>query len=142
MPLSAYADRSHFKLYLFDIGLLRRLARLPASAILEKSPVYTEFKGALVENYVLNELVAINGDIPYYWRSGNQAEVDFLAQVGEKIIPVEVKASTNLRSRSLAEYRKKYDPEVAVRTSLANLKCEEGLLNLPLYLLFAIKGLL
>jgi len=142
MPLSAYADRSHFKLYLFDIGLLRRLARLPASAILEKSPVYTEFKGALVENYVLNELIAINGDIPYYWRSGNQAEVDFLAQVGEKIIPVEVKASTNLRSRSLAEYRKKYDPEIAVRTSLANLKCEEGLLNLPLYLLFAIKGLL
>ena len=142
MPLSAYADRSHFKLYLADIGLLRRMARLPAAVILEESPAYTEFKGALVENYVLNELIAINGDIPYYWRSGNQAEVDFLTQTGEQIIPVEVKASTNLRSRSLAEYRKKYSPDIAVRASLANLKREEGLLNLPLYLLFALKQML
>ena len=142
MPLSAYADRSHFKLYLADIGLLRRMARLPAAVILEESPAYTEFKGALVENYVLTELIGINGDIPYYWRSGNQAEVDFLTQTGEQIIPVEVKASTNLRSRSLAEYRKKYSPEIAIRTSLANLKREEGLLNLPLYLLFALKQML
>lgn len=142
MPLSTYADRSHFKLYLSDIGLLRRMARLPAAEILEESPAYKEFKGALVENYVLNELIAINGDTPYYWRSGNQAEVDFLTQVKEKIIPVEVKAATNLRSRSLAEYRKKFGPDIAVRASLANLKREEGLLNLPLYLLFTLKDLL
>ncbi len=142
MPLSAYADRSHFKLYMADIGLLRRIARLPTTVILEKSTAYSEFKGALVENYVLNELIGINGDIPYYWRSGNQAEVDFLIQIEEQIIPLEVKASTNLRSRSLAEYRKKYNPEIAVRTSLANLKGEEGLLNLPLYILFALKRLL
>ncbi len=142
MPLSAYADRNHFKLYLADIGLLRRMARLPAAIILEESPAYTEFKGALVENYVLSELITINGYFPYYWRSGNQAEVDFLTQIGEKIIPVEVKASINLRSRSLAEYRKKYSPEIAIRTSLANLKREEGLLNLPLYLLFALRRLI
>ncbi len=69
------------------------------------------------------------------------SKVDFLTQVGEKVIPVEVKASTNLRSRSLAEYRKRYSPEIAIRASLANLKREEGLLNLPLYLLFALKRL-
>lgn len=142
MPLSVYANRSHFKLYLADIGLLRRMARLPATAIFEERPLFSEFKGVLAENFVLNELININGDVPYYWRSGNQAEVDFLAQVEEQIIPVEVKASTNLRSRSLAEYRKKFNPEIAVRTSLANLKREERLLNLPLYLLFALKRLL
>jgi len=142
MPLSAYADRSHFKLYLADTGLLRRMARLPASVILEESPAYSEFKGALVENYGLNELIGISGETPYYWKSGNQAEVDFLTQIGEQIIPVQVKASTNLKSRSLAEYRKKYSPEIAIRTSLANLKREEGLLNLPLYLLFALKRFL
>lgn len=142
LPLSSYSNPGYFKLYMADIGLLRRMSRLPASSIFEDSTLYTEFKGALTENYVLTELVNLLEDVPYYWKSGNTAEVDFVSQFGDKIVPIEVKASTNVRARSLAVYREKYNPEISVRTSLLNLKKDNDLLNIPLYLLWAIKSLI
>lgn len=142
LPLSAYANSNYFKLYLADVGLLRRMSKLPAASIFEDAKLYTEFKGALTENYVLNELVNLTGDAPYYWRSGNTAEVDFVAQLDGKIVPIEVKASTNVRSRSLNVYRSRYMPEVSARTSLLNLKRDDGLLNIPLYLIWAIENII
>ncbi len=135
-PLSAYLDQRAFKLFLADIGLLRRLAGLPGSVILDGNPLYSEFKGALTENFVLNELLCILGDVPCYWTSGNLAEVDFIFQFHDSILPLEVKASMNVRSRSLAAYREKYRPHLVLRTSLMPYKAEDGLLNIPLYLLW------
>ena len=119
-----------------DAGLLRKMAQLPASSILEKSAFYTEFKGAMAENYVLSELMNMSGNIPYYWKSGNTAEVDFIVQLKDKIIPIEVKASTNVKSRSLSVYQEKYKPGISVRISMRNLKKNNGLLNIPLYMIW------
>lgn len=142
IPLSAYSNIGFFKLYLSDVGLLRRMSRLPVSSIFEDSKLYTEFKVALTENYVLSELVNLHGDVPFYWKSGNTAEVDFVAQFDEKIVPVEIKASTNVKARSLGVYREKYMPEVSVRTSMLNLRKGDGLLNIPLYMLWIIEKLI
>lgn len=142
MPLSAYSNSNYFKLYLSDVGLLRRMSKLPATAIYEDSKLYSEFKGALTENYVLNELVILTGDVPYYWKSGNTAEVDFVVQLDEKIVPIEVKASTNVKARSLNVYREKYLPEVSARISMLNLKKDGGLLSIPLYMIWDIKKLM
>lgn len=138
LPLSAYADPGYFKLYVTDTGLLRRMSKLPASAIFEQTPSYVEFKGALTENFVLTELISTSDETSYYWRSGNTAEVDFVIQQNEKIIPVEVKSSTNVRARSLAEYQKKNNPELAIKVSLRSFHQEESLIHLPLYLLFIL----
>jgi len=132
MPLSSYADFSYFKLYMVDIGLLRKMSRLPAAAFLENNGVFKEFKGAVAENYVLCELVNKNGDVPFYWKSGNTAEVDFVIQSGVDIVPVEVKAADNVRARSLTEYSKKYSPNKVVITSLKN----NGGNFVPLYMLW------
>ncbi|MFZ2956188.1 MAG: AAA family ATPase [Candidatus Ozemobacteraceae bacterium] len=142
IPLSAYSNQKYFKVYMSDIGLLRRMSRLPAGLLFEESALYSEFKGALAENYVLGELVSLHGDVPYYWKSGNTAEVDFIAQFDEKIVPIEVKASTNVKSRSLGVYRDKYKPEVSIRTSRLNLKKDDGLLSIPLYMLWVIEKLI
>jgi len=142
IPLSAYSNQSYFKLYMSDIGLLRRMSRLPATAIFAESSLYSEFKGALTENFVLSELINLQGDVPYYWKSGNTAEVDFIAQFGERIVPIEVKAATNVKSRSLRVYREKYKPEISVRTSMLNLKKDDGLVNIPLYMIWALGKML
>ena len=142
IPLSAYSNHNFFKIYLADVGLLRKMSGLPAAAIYEDSLLYSEFKGALTENYVLAELVNLLGDVPNFWKSGNTAEVDFVAQFKNAIIPIEVKASTSVKSRSLGVYREKYKPGIAVRTSMLNLKEDQGLLSLPLYLLWAAEKLL
>jgi len=139
MPLSAYSDPSYFKLYLADTGLLRRMSRLPASSIFKDSALYTEFKGAMTENFVLNELINLHGEVPFYWKSGNTAEVDFIVQLEERIFPIEVKASTNVKSRSLGVYREKYKPEISIRSSLKDFKTDEGLLNIPLYLIWNVE---
>lgn len=140
IPLSAYSNEGYFKLYLSDIGLLRRMSKLPAALIFEDSKLYIEFKGALTENYVLNELINLQSDVPYYWKSGNTAEVDFVVQFDEKIVPIEVKASVNVKARSLSVYREKYTPQVSIRTSMLNLKKDDGLLNIPLYMLWATES--
>ena len=142
MPLSSYADASSFKVYLCDVGLLRRLARLPAQIVLDASEIYTEFKGAMTENYVLNELVKSVDPSPYYWTSGNSAEVDFVIQKDIHIIPVEVKAEENVKACSLAEYRKKYQPEFSVKTSMRNETNGSEILNIPLYMMASLENFL
>ena len=107
MPLSSYADDAAFKLYMADVGILRKLSRLPYEVVLDATPTYREFKGALTENFVLGELIK-SGTAPeddvYYWSSGNMAEVDFVLQCGADIVPIEVKSEKNVKARSLAEY--------------------------------------
>jgi len=134
LPLSAYDDLSAFKLYLLDVGLLRRLALLDPIAITEGNRLFSEFKGALTENYVLESLVQAFEGLPRYWTSGNQAEVDFLIQYQNDIIPIEVKSDENVRSKSLFQFRKAYSPRVSIRYSLQNLKNDDGLLNIPLFM--------
>ena len=134
IPLTAYDDLNAFKLYLLDVGLLRRLARLTPMAYAEGSRLFTEFKGAMLENYILQSLVAQFNDIPRYWSSGNLAELDFILQVENEIIPVEVKSDENVKSRSLNLYHQKYHPTLRLRYSLKNLQYREGLLNIPHFL--------
>jgi len=134
IPLSAYDDLSAFKLYGFDVGLVRRMARLSPMAYAEGNRLFTEFKGALTENYILQSLVTQFGDVPRYWTSGNTAEVDFIIQDGNRVIPIEVKSDENVKSRSLTLYHQKYGPELRIRYSLRNLHFADGLLNIPHFL--------
>lgn len=139
IPLSSYADDTSFKLYMCDVGILRKLSKLPYEVILDATPHYREFKGSLTENFVLCELVKLGDDSLYYWASGNCAEVDFVLQCGSEIVPVEVKAEKNVKARSLAEYRKKYCPKYAVKTSMKNDTTGAEVLNIPLYLIAALR---
>jgi len=120
-PLSAYANHTFFKLYLVDVGLLRRMANLPPPALLGKTDSYREFKGAMAENYVCCELKKIYQDNIYYWTAegSGKAEVDFIVQDDIHIIPVEVKSGSAGRARSLGQYRTKFNPEKYVLTSLS-----------------------
>ncbi len=143
IPLSMYADASYFKIYLADVGLLRKMSKFPAAALLSSSPLAADMRGALTENYVQSEVMNVTGEVPYFWRSERTAEVDFLVQDGEKIVPIEVKAGKNTRAKSLQEYRKKFSPEIAVRISLqaaARHDDENGtLIEMPLYLIWIWK---
>jgi predicted AAA+ superfamily ATPase len=143
IPLKAYEDLKAFKLYHLDVGLLRVMSELPPAAILDGFKIFEEFKGALTEQFVLSELAGkrfIRGI--YYWTSAATAEVDFVFADGKNIYPVEVKAGENLRSRSLKVYRERYEPTLSIRTSLSNLRLEEGLLNIPLFALFHLENCL
>lgn len=137
MPLAAYADRTYFKLYVSDVGLLRKMAGLPADAVKATLDAYREFKGALAENYALTEMLNLDFDQLFYWKSANTAEVDFVTQYNGLIVPVDVKAGRN-RARSLMEYRKKYAPEISIKTSLENISGKE-VKNIPLYMLWRLK---
>lgn len=134
IPLAAYDDLTAFKIYLPDVGVLRRLSLLDPVAITEGNRLFTEFKGSLTENFVLSGLLSQFEVVPRYWRSGNTAEVDFLIQHENTIIPVEVKSDENVRSKSLAFYRKEYHPPLSIRFSLRNLKLDNGLINIPLFM--------
>jgi len=134
LPVFAYKNTAVFKLYLLDIGLLRKLFMLDASTIIKGNSLFTEFKGVLSENFVLNSLIQQFGYEPVFWSSGNQAEIEFLLQEENAIIPVEVKSAASVKSRSLSEYRKTYSPSVSLRYSLKNLTFDDGLLNIPLFM--------
>ena len=142
LPISAYDDLSAFKIYSLDVGILRRLSQLDPVAISEGNRLFTEFKGALTENFVLNCLLRQFETIPRYWASGNRAELDFLVQYQNEILPVEVKSDENIRSKSMAFYRKEYAPEISLRYSLRNLKYDNGVLNIPLFMADFTKKLL
>jgi predicted AAA+ superfamily ATPase len=135
LPLSAYDDLSAFKVYSLDVGILRRMSNLDPGAIVEGNRLLTEFKGALTENFVLQSLTSQFETQPRYWSSGNKAEVDFILQYNNQIIPIEVKAGENVRSKSLAFYRMDYKPELSIRYSLKNLSFADGLLSMPLFLI-------
>ena len=134
IPLKAYEDLKAFKLFLVDVGLLGCMAGLHRHTLLDGNDLFTEFKGALTEQYVCQQLKAV-GDlgICYYTNDRNSCEVDFIIDTGKHIVPVEVKAEINLKAKSLKVYREKYHPALAVRTSMADYKSGEGLVDLPLY---------
>ena len=134
LPLSAYNDLSAFKVYLLDVGLLRRLSALDPIAIREGNRLFVEFKGALTENYILQSLIMQFEEIPRYWTSGNQAEVDFLIQFQNEIIPIEVKSDENVTGKSLSLYNKQYQPKNRIRFSLKNLSQDGNLINIPLFM--------
>ena len=134
IPLRAYEDLKAFKLFVVDVGLLGCMTGLRQRVLLDGNDLFSEFKGALTEQYVCQQLKTIeNLGIYYYTNDRGSCEVDFVVDTGEQIIPVEVKAEVNLRAKSLKTYREKFSPEIAVRTSMADYKKEEGLVNLPLY---------
>lgn len=134
LPLKAYEDMKAFKLFILDVGLLSCMTRLGSEVLLDGNQLFTKFKGALTEQYVLEQLTAIAGLQTYYWSNdkGN-AEIDFVIDTGQTVIPIEVKAEENLQAKSLRVYQEKFSPKVAVRTSMANYKAEGNLINLPLY---------
>lgn len=134
LPIAAYDDRSAFKIYVCDTGLLRALSGLPAEVFSTDSPLYKEFKGALTENMVLQSLAAHFDTFPRYWSSAGTAEVDFLLQQGMGLYPIEVKSGESLNGKSLGVYCKNYAPELAIRYSMKNLRRDGHLLNVPLYL--------
>lgn len=140
-PLSAYADATFFKVYMADTGLLCRRLGLDYDDFLDDAESIKTYKGAVVENYVMNELVSA-GKSPFFWRSGNTAELDFLFEEEGKIVPVEVKAAANTQAKSYRQFCKKYMPERGYKVSLKNLAlndCEgTATTSLPLYLAWKI----
>jgi uncharacterized protein len=132
LPLNAYADFDAFKLYLLDIGLLCAMADLEQKILLERNNILTEFKGALTEQYVCQQLTIT--EKLYYWTAENaNAEVDFVVQSQNQIIPIEVKAEENLKAKSLKVFVDKYLPQTAIRTSMNQYRTQDWLTNIPLY---------
>lgn len=140
MPLAAYPSNG-FKMFMLDVGLLAAKSGLDVHSILEGNRIFEEFKGSLTEQYVQQQLRSEVGISPCYWSNENShAEVDFVFQNGTNIIPLEVKASENLQSKSLKSYCTKYSPKVAIRTSMSDYRQEEKLTNLPLYAISQIQN--
>ncbi len=135
MPLISYMEQSAFKLFMLDVGLLAAKGNLSAKTILEGNKIFKEFKGALTEQYVAQELVAKEIELYYYSTENSSGEIDFVVQNEEYVIPLEVKAEENLRAQSLRAYCRKFEPQKAIRSSMANYREEEWMVNVPLYLL-------
>lgn len=133
LPLSAYQDNA-FKLYGLDVGLLAAQSHLDVSVLLEGSRIFTEFKGALTEQYVLQQLIATQENPVFYWAAERgTAEVDFVLQRGQSVIPIEVKAEENLKAKSLKVYVEQFQPKQAVRFSMADYREQDWVVNVPLY---------
>ncbi len=134
VPLKAYEDLKAFKLFLVDVGLLGCMAGLRQRTLLDGNELFAEFKGALTEQYVCQQLKTIeNLGVYYYTNDRGSCEIDFVVDTGEMIVPIEVKAEVNLKAKSLRTYREKYSPRISVRASMADFKREDWLVNLPLY---------
>ncbi len=143
--LKGYADSNAFKLFTSDIGLLAAIGDIDAKTLLDGNTIFKEFKGALAEQYVLQQLI-VKKDMPiYYWSAsedGGKAEVDFVVQHSGSIIPIEVKAEENLKAKSLKTYYDKFHPGVAIRTSMSDFREESWLVNVPLYAISQLKNIL
>ena len=134
IPLKAYEDLKAFKLFIVDVGLLGCMTGLRQRTLLDGNDLFTEFKGALTEQYVCQQLKTIDDmGVYYYTNDRGSCEIDFIMDTGDQVVPVEVKAELNLKAKSLKTYREKFNPEISVRTSMADYKQEDGLINLPLY---------
>ena len=132
MPIAAYEETDAFKVYACDCGLLRRLAHLPATVVTDPIANYTEFKGAMAENAVLQSVIPLlDNQKPYYWTSPGTAEVEFVIQWADEFIPIEVKAEDNISGNSLSVYTKNYAPRYRMRFSMLNLQYNCGLLSCP-----------
>lgn len=134
LPLKAYEDMKAFKLFLVDVGLLGCMVNLHQHTLLDGNDLFSEFKGALTEQYVCQQLKTIDDlSVYYYTNDRSSCEVDFVIDTGRYIVPVEVKAEINLKAKSLKTYREKFNPEISLRVSMADYKKEDWLINLPLY---------
>lgn len=139
LPLQANSSATDFKFYVSDTGLCCRMQDLLIGDILYENALLNDFKGGLTENYVCSQLTA-NGLKLFYWTSGNQAEVDFVARIGQDIIPIEVKASSHTQSKSLSVYSAAYKPAYCIRISAKNFGFENGIKSVPLYAAFCVDG--
>lgn len=140
IPLKAYEDLKAFKLFIVDVGLLGCMAGMQPQVILSGNDMFVEFKGALTEQYVCQQLKTIEDlGIYYYTNERGGCEIDFVIDTGTQIVPIEVKAEINLKAKSLKTYREKFNPKISVRTSMADYKEQDGLINLPLYAIEEIK---
>lgn len=134
LPLKAYMNLDIFKIYLLDVGLLMAMTGLNAQVIIDGNRIFTEFKGALTEQYILQQLIAGENVEPYYYSAENsKGEIDFILQGNTSVIPLEVKAEENLRAKSLKAFCEKYKPKYAVRTSMSDYRKQEWMTNIPLY---------
>lgn len=134
IPLKGYSDEGAFKLYIVDTGMLAAMSNLDVRTILDGNRIFQEFKGALTEQYVLQQLITIKGSDVHYWTSeSSRAEVDFVVQYDGRVFPIEVKAEENLKAKSLRVYSEKFQPEIAIRSSMSDFRKEDWLINLPLY---------
>ena len=139
IPLIAYIDMSAFKLFMVDVGLLSCMSGLKPDVLLDGNRLFREFKGALSEQYVLQQLISQKGLNTYYWKNErNTLEIDFLVSDGQSVVPLEVKAEISLQSKSLKAFRDKFSPPLSVRTAMIDYKKEGWLLNLPLYAIGAM----
>ena len=141
MPLISYNDLSAFKIYVNDVGLLRRMTNLDSKIVVEDNRLFEEFKGALTENYVIQILTAI-GLNPYYYTFDNRYEIDFILQHENEIIPIEVKSSENINNTSLKVYNEKYSPKTRIRFSMKNLQKDGNLINIPLFMVEYVRKLI
>ena len=134
IPLKAYEDPKSFKLFVVDVGLLGCMTGLRQGTLLDGNGLFAEFKGALTEQYVCQQLKTLDDiGIYYYTNDRGSCEVDFIVDNGEQIVPVEVKAEVNLKAKSLKSYCERFSPETAVRTAMTDYRQEDWLINLPLY---------
>lgn len=131
IPLKAYEDVSAYKLFLLDVGLLGAMTDLDVRSLLENDKLFNDYNGAITEQYVLQEFKTLQ-DLPIFYWTSNRAELDFIIQYRNTIIPVEAKATVNLQAKSLKSFRQKYEPNISVRTSLADYEENQGLYNIPL----------
>lgn len=136
LPLSGYADYSKFKIYLFDTGILGAMLEISSRLIIEPTEIFSEFNGAFIENFVAQELIAHGTRELFYWTSKSDAEVDFLLNIQDKIIPLEVKSGSSRKLKSLRSYANKYKPEFVYRTSPRNFSQSGDFINIPLYAVF------
>ena len=142
LPLKAYEDLKAFKLFMLDVGLLACMVRLNQTVLLNGNELFKEFKGALTEQYVLQQLKTIAEIETYYWTNDRgSAELDFVIDTGKEIVPIEVKSETNLKAKSLRIYFDKFHPKLSIRTAMTAYKREEWLLNLPLWAIGVIDRL-
>lgn len=142
VPLAAYEDKDAFKVYLLDVGLLGAASGLDVSTLIEGNVLFTEFKGALTENYVCQEFVAATTEAPHYWSADNsRGEVDFVYSFGSTVMPAEVKAEVNLKAKSLRSFIERYGLSRGLRLSLAGFDEQGWLVNIPLYATSMMPGL-
>ena len=142
IPLKAYEDLKAFKLFVLDVGLLGCMVGLHQSTLLDGNKLFVEFKGALTEQYVCQQLKTIDGlDVYYYTNDRGACEIDFVVDTGMMIVPIEVKSEENLKAKSLKTYRDKFGPEKTIRSSMSDYRKEEWLINLPLFAIDQIKNI-
>lgn len=135
IPLIGYMEMNSFKMFMLDVGLLGAKANISAKVILDGSKIFEEFKGAMTEQFVAEQLVTSGIELYYYSTDNSSGEIDFIIQKDMYCIPIEVKADENLRAKSLKAFCNKYKPEIAIRTSLSNYREQDWMVNIPLYMI-------